>query len=274
MKVLFGIIGLIILVLLVRNLTGTSNNYQRNRERIKSHTISDYSQIIEEEDLEKLPLLISNYLRYVGVVGKERVTFFEADIAGQMKLDRSKDWAPIKAHQTSSIDQKTRLFYMTMAYNGIPINGLHHFESGSASMVVKILDLIKVADNTGLEMDQSETVTYFNDLCVFAPGALLDADVVWEEIDEFSIKGTFTNEGVSVSADLYFDEEGKLINFISNDRYSINEDGSLSLIPWSTPIECYEDFHGYRLVAKGQAIYHYPEGDFAYIEMRINDVVY
>lgn len=28
-------------------------------------------------------------------------------------------------------------------------------------MVIKILDLIKVADNRGLEMNQAETVTYF-----------------------------------------------------------------------------------------------------------------
>ena len=66
-------------------------------------------------------------------------------------------------------------------------------------MVIKIIDLIKVADNRGPDMDQAETVTYFNDLCIFAPSALLEADMVWEEVDENSVKGTFTNEGISVS---------------------------------------------------------------------------
>lgn len=274
MKILWGLIILVILLLVIKYFAGTSRDYITNRNRIKDEVIKTSNQVITDEDLEAVPKLIGSYLRYVGVVGKQKVTMFEADIIGEMKLNQSKEWAPITAEQTTSLNQAIRLFFMTMRYNGLPINGLHHFEVGEASMVIKILDLIKVADNRGLEMNQAETVTYFNDLCIFAPSALIDADIVWEEIDDRSIKGTFTNKGLSVSAILSFDEEGKLINFISNDRYAIEKDGSVVQVPWSTPIEAYDDFHGYRLVSKGEAIWHYPEGDFCYIRMTINDVVY
>lgn len=283
MKILLGIFcGLLILVallLVIRYFTGTSSSYITHQNRIKKEAFqkavpNGSNQVITIEDLETLPPLIGNYLRYVGVVGKEQVTMFEATIEGDMKLDPTKEWAPIWVKQTTSLKQAIRLFYMTMSYSGLPINGLHHFEAGKASMVIKILDLIKVADNRGPYMNQAETVTYFNDLCIFAPSALLEADIVWEEIDDQSIKGTFTNEGISVSAILYFDQEGKLINFISNDRYAIEKDGSMVQVPWSTPLETYDDFHGYRLASKGKAIWHYPESDFCYIRMIIKDVAY
>lgn len=274
MNILWGLILLVILLLVIKHFVGTNRVYITNQNRIKEEAITTSNKVITVEDLETIPQLIAGYLRYVGVVGKQKVTMFEADIIGEMKLNQIKEWAPIKAKQTTSLNQSIRLFYITMRYNGLPINGLHHFEAGEASMVIKILDLIKVADNRGLAMNQAETVTYFNDLCIFAPSALIDADIVWEEIDDRSIKGTFTNKGVSVSAILSFDEEGKLINFISNDRYAIEEDGSVLQVPWSTPIEAYDDFHGYRLVSKGEAIWHYLEGDFCYIRMTVNDVVY
>lgn len=274
MKIWISIIMLIILTLLFRYYAGTSRDYTKNRDRVLAEIEQSENLIISEEDLESMPVLIANYLRYVGVIGKKKIASFEIDFDGEMKLDQDKEWAKIKAEQTTSLDQSTRLFYMTMKYNGLVLNGLHHYEDGKASMVIKVLDLFKVVDNRGPDMDIAETVTYFNDICVFAPSALLNADIVWEDIDEKSIKGTFTNEGISVSATLYFDDEGKLVNFISNDRFAIDDNGKIIQVPWSTPIESYSEYHGYKLISKGQAIWHYPEGNFSYIRLSVNDVSY
>jgi hypothetical protein len=44
-------------------------------------------------------------------------------------------------------------------------------------------------------MNQGETVTMFNDMCLLAPAALLDVAVVWEEIGSQRVRGAFTNAG-------------------------------------------------------------------------------
>ena len=41
----------------------------------------------------------------------------------------------------------------------------------SANMRVKAAALVSVAEASGPEMDQSETVTLFNDMCMFAPAS-------------------------------------------------------------------------------------------------------
>jgi hypothetical protein len=47
---------------------------------------------------------------------------------------------------------------------------------------VKVASVVTMVDAKGPEMDEAETVTLFNDLCVFAPGALIGRGIRWQEI--------------------------------------------------------------------------------------------
>lgn len=161
-------------------------------------------EVIAEEDLEGLPDPLKRYMKYAGVIGKERVSHFKLVFEGEMRMDEKKEWAPVSAEQYTFAESGTRLFYITMDYNHIPIHGLHHYNESDASMVIKVLDLIKVVDNRGEVMHKAETVTYFNDICLFAPAALLDADISWEALDDRSVKGKLKLHGNEVSAILFF----------------------------------------------------------------------
>jgi len=141
-------------------------------------------------------------------------------------------------------------------------------------MVIKILDLIKVVDIRGEAINIAETVTFFNDLCIFAPSALIDANITWEEINDLSVKAHYTNEDITITAELYFNEEGQLINFISNDRYEVQSENDYKQIKWSTPVSDYKNFNGYNLASIGEAIYHYDDGNFTYIQINIKNVHY
>ena len=48
-------------------------------------------------------------------------------------------------------------------------------------MQVKIAGAVEIADARGDVMDRSEAVTLFNDMCLLAPGTLLDPTIAWEE---------------------------------------------------------------------------------------------
>lgn len=272
---LFIFVSIIFIILLVyRYYTGTTRNYKLNLVRVSKIKNSNKAQIIKEEDLITLPSIVQNYLRYVGVVGKEKINDFTINITGEMCLEKGNDRSLIKATQKKFINQGIRLFYMTMKYKGISINGLHHFENGKATMLIKILDLIKIVDIKGDIMDKSETVTFFNDLCVFAPSALIDADVTWEQLNDLEVLATYTHMDISVTAKLYFNEKHQLINFISNDRYEIQSKKNYQKVPWSTPISNYQNFNGYKLASFGEAIWHYKDSNFSYIKMNINNVYY
>jgi len=141
-------------------------------------------------------------------------------------------------------------------------------------MKIKILDVFTVVNEHGENMKRAETVTFFNDMVILAPQTLISNQILWEEVDESSVKATFTHNGITIHATLYFDEDGKLVNFISEDRLALEDDGVNTSVPWSTPISEYQEVNGLQLPKYGEAVWHYDDGDFTYIKLNVRNIEY
>ncbi|MBM4171489.1 MAG: hypothetical protein FJ214_06440 [Ignavibacteria bacterium] len=115
---------------------------------------------------------------------------------------------------------------------GLPFNGLHLNVGANATMQIKVANLFQVADAKGTKMNRGETVTMFNDMCIMAPAALIDKNILWEEIDSLSVKARFTNQNETISAVLYFNYTGELIDFSSEDRYELADGIEYNNYPW------------------------------------------
>ena len=270
--ILAVIIVLILAVIFYRYNKSTYRDYIREVERIYSAMPSDDAELITPEDIAGLPGPVKKYLEYVGVVGTEKVRNYSVEIDGDFKMSEERDWAHVDVKQMSFIDNPARLFFMEMRFMGLKIFGLHHYESCIATMVIKIMDLFTVADARGPEMNRGETVTVFNDMCILVPSSLIDPRISWKEIDELTVEGTFTNEGISVTAVLYFNETGELINFVSNDRYYWNEDNTYDLIPWMTPVSAYRESNGLKHASYGEAVWLKEDGPFTYARFNLRNV--
>lgn len=269
MYVICTAVIIIIFALLFRYYNGTIKEY-KDHVAVGYERIQDQQgRLISESDLDCMPKAVQDYLNYVGIVGKVMPDHFHIKIKGEMRFDKTKDWAEVNASQVSFLDNNTRLFYIVMKMFCIPINGLHHYENGKASMVGKILDILKIIDNEGEIMNIGETVTYFNDMCIFAPAALIDADIKWEEIDNNTVNAVYTSNDITISAKLFFNDKGELVNFISDDRYAVDANGEYENVRWSTPIYEYREYNGYMLVSKGEVVWHYEDEDFCYIRLNV-----
>lgn len=262
--------GILLLVALVAlGVQGFENSYLRDVElAMKANPVGE--GLVTEADLEPLPAPVREYLRYVGVVGKPKVYNVRIVFEGRMR-DRGKDWFSFTSEQYNFLSEPTRLFFMKARIMGLPVHGYHAYKEGSARMLIKLLSLIPVADHKEAVLFPTETVTYFNDLCLFAPAALIDPRIRWETLDEYRVKANFTNGKASISAILHFNEAGQLVNFVSEDRYSVDK---MQAFPFSTPVSDYMDVNGYQLPGFGQAIWQYPEGAFTYGEFRLKEVDY
>jgi len=124
-------------------------------------------------------------------------------------------------------------------------------------------------------MDRSEAVTLFNDMCLLAPGTLLDERIVWEAVDALTVRARFTNGSQTIAATLHFSGDGLLINFVSDDRSRSSPDGKVfTRLRFSTPVRDYRDFGESRLAAHGDARWLLPEGEFTYGEFDLVSVSY
>jgi hypothetical protein len=178
---------------------------------------------------------------------------------------------PFTGEQTNCYDEPSRCFIMTASFAGIPVQAFHVYRGSQATMRVKVASLVRVAEASGPEMDRSETVTLFNDMCVFAPGTLVDGRIAWEQLDARHVRATFTNANHTIRAVLSFNEGGELVDFVSDDRSQASADGKTSTrMPWSTPLDAYRAFGPYRLSTGGEARWHAPEGEFAYIRFVVD----
>jgi hypothetical protein len=221
--------------------------------------------LVTETDLTPLPELVATYLRRVGVVGKPRVRNFRAIFRAQMRSNAGSSWMQASAEQFNFYDEPSRLFLMKASRAGLPIKVLHRYVGSHATMQVRIGELFTVADARGPIMDQSETVTMLNDICLLAPAMLPFAPVTWESRDAHTVRAAFKNAGQTVHADLIFNEEGDLIDFVSNDRYATDGD---------TAISEYGNFRGMHLWRKGEARWIESSGAWTYGRFELLDVEY
>ncbi len=254
-----------------------ARTYKAEVERSLKLTGAKESSLLTEADISHLPEQVQKFLKYVGVVGKEKVFNFKAVLDGQMKMDPKKDWTNIECVQYNFFDNElTRLFYMKANIFNIPVLGLHSYTDKEARMNIKAAGLVTVLDEKGDEMRIADTTTLLNDMCFFAPAALIDRRITWETMDTSTVKATFKNRDTMISALLYFNETGELINFVSEDRYYTPLDGSKSRkARWSTPIKDYRDINGLKLPTYGEAIWNLPEGDYCYAKFtKIKEVQY
>ena len=227
--------------------------------------------IITEKDIEHLPEPVRKYLRYTGCVGKPKVNNFKLEFNGKIRKDEQSQWMPFTSEQYNFLQTPTRLFFMKAIMKHLPVVGYHRYGNGKAFMDIRLFSLLKVQFLEGEEMNKAETVTFFNDMCCMAPATLIDKRISWQVTGENRIKANFTTNGISITADLFFNEVGELINFKSNDRY--NADAGKNL-PWATPLRDYKEVNGYKLARYAKTIYTYPDKDLCYGTFEVSSVKY
>jgi hypothetical protein len=233
--------------------------------------------LVTEADLAHLPLPVAGYVRAAGAVGRPRVVGFRAAISGRIRAGADAPWMRWTGEQTNTFGpEPSRVFFMDATMKGLPTDVLHVYVGPTATMQVRVASLKTVIDARGPEMDQAETVTLLNDLCVLAPAALVDAPIEWTPEDDHHVGAAFTNAGHTVRAVLVFNDDHELVDFVSDDRLASSADGrTFTPRTWSTPISDYRSFDGRRLGAFGHGRWHpADEPSFDYLEFHVDRIDY
>ena len=252
-------------------------SYSKRYKAAAAEGLARYAEppLLTDADLNHLPSPVQKYIRLTGAVGKPRIVNFRAVFTGDFRTGPKNPWMNFRSEQYNFIDQPARLFLMKARLYGVPLEGLHVFRGDSATMQIKVAHLFQIVDAKGPEMNQGETVTLFNDMCVMAPAALIDQQrIQWEEDGDLAARARFTHLGITIRARLSFNPGGEMIDFVSDDRLFSNDGKVFKSYPWSTPGGKYRDFGGRRVLSYGEVIWHLPEGPFTYGKFNLAEIGY
>jgi hypothetical protein len=224
-------------------------------------------------DLIALPAPVRRYVERSGALGRPRPRNMRVVLAAKMYRAPGGPPLPSRSVQHTFFDRPARLFLMTSRMYGLPVRALHLYRREQATFTVRVASLVSIVDQRGPEISAAETVTVLNDLCLMAPGALVDERLTWREVDDRQADVVFTNGPHRVRATLRFNERDELVDFVSDDR---PDSGSGRFVSrrWRTPVDEYRDVDGLHLLHRGGALYERPDGPFTYGEFALDSIAY
>lgn len=224
-------------------------------------------------DVAALPEPVRRYVHRSGAVGRPRPQNMAVRMDAAMF--RRPGGRPMRASsvQYSFFGQPARLFHMSARMAGLPVQALHLYRRQAATFTVRVASAVSIVDLAGAQISAAETVTVLNDMCLMAPGSLVDDRLVWTAVDDHTADVTFTNGEHVVSATLVVDDSGELVTFWSDDRPD-SSDGGLTPMRWSTPVSGYRDDGPWHLLDRGAAVYHRADGPFTYGQFRVRSITY
>ncbi|AKB19662.1 MULTISPECIES: DUF6544 family protein [unclassified Methanosarcina] len=228
---------------------------------------------VTEDMLHKLPDPVKKYLVYTGVVGKPIVQTVRLKQVGKIRKDTKQPWMNFEAKEYYSVSPPGFVWIAYMKFFGLPLMRVRdYYLEGKGNLLVKAVSLFTIANSVGKEMDQGAMMRYLNEMMWF-PSAFLGKNVSFESIDANSARVTLKDIGKSVTATMYFDDEGKVTNFIAP-RYRDMGNNIFEFENWSTPFREYGEFEGLKLPLKGAGVWNLKEGDLEYIDLTITDLKY
>lgn len=231
--------------------------------------------LISNDDFEKYPNAIKNFVKNSGFIGKSKMSymniFFEnADFIQDTKKPKLK----IDYNQYNFAKNPSRIAFIDSSLYGIPFEGYDGFINAEGRMTGIIAKNITLFNEKGVEMDKASLCTYLAE-ALFIPTSLLENNIVFEEIDLYNIRATINYNGNSASGIFTFNDKFEMIQFYTKDRAVVKSDGSIEHIPWTARCSQYKIYeNGIKLPTILEAVWNYPENDLVYFKGTIKNFEY
>jgi Family of unknown function (DUF6544) len=228
--------------------------------------------VVTEKMLRNLPPPVQRYMAYSGVLGKGIPRTIRLKQTGRIRQGGQSPWMRLEAAEYYSTSPPGFVWKAFLPSRRTPVTlGRDAYLGGRGSMRIKMLSLFSLVKAAGREIDQGSMMRYLNEMTWF-PAAFLGENISWKAIDDSSAEVTLTDRGKSVSATMFFDPDGKPLNFTAK-RYRM-AGNNYDLETWSTPFTGYGEFEGLTLPVRGQGVWNLKEGDLVYVELEITDLKY
>lgn len=278
MKILIwtGVLLIVIVVFILLLSQISHNNFQKTAEKTAKEIINKGNQKeikpVLKKDIEDLPGPVQRWMSYSQVLGKDKIVNVRLKQKGLMKTKPDQKGMETDAVQYFNLEQPSFIWIAEVKMRPfLYFAGRDTYLEGKGEMLIKVLSLFPVVNETGSEINQGTLTRYLGEI-VWFPHAALSQYIKWEEIDSNSAKATMSYKGTEASAVFNFDDQGRVTEYIC-DRYYTDDQG-YSLEKYYVPVWDYKEFSGIKVPTKGKAIWRLDTGDFEYYSLEIIDIEY
>jgi hypothetical protein len=228
------------------------------------------SRLVTEADLVGLPAPVQRWLRWSNVLGTAYPVTVRLRQQGEFRMGQDRGWMPFTAEEYYTTDPPGYVWKVTFRMAPLAtVSGRDRYTEGQASILMRLLSLIPVANDHSPGLNQGALLRYLNETMWF-PAGVLSPYITWAARDQRSAVATMGYGGVSASATFLFDDQGRLTDMTA-ERF---DNAKKAMLPWATPISDYGEFAGIRVPVQGAGVWHYEQGEFPYIRLRVTDLEY
>lgn len=242
---------------------------KKNFQKDATHYFNQFKDengLFTEWESMHLPAPVQKHIRICGYLDKPKMTMMKAYIKDAPLKDSNEKPPMIVDYTLCSFGKEpVRLAYIKASMFGIPFEAYDSTQHGVGFMKGVIGKFFTLFNQTGVEMDKAQLLTYLGE-CFLIPSALLSKYITWEAIDSIRAKATINYKGIIGTGVFTFHEKGFVQSFQTEERAKINTDGSMEYPKWSL---IYGDFMKQEDVyfpGKIQTIWHDNDGDCVYFD--------
>ncbi len=172
-------------------------------------------QTYDPAQLSGLLAPVQRYFRHVLKPGQPYVRSVRLRHDGQFKTDLKKDWMDITGEEYFVADKPAYIWNGTITW----FTACDRYVAGRGSLTVHLMSAFPVQHFSGPVADESELLRYLAETVWFPTSLLPGGPAVWSPIDDNSATLTLTDNGLTVSCQMHFNEKGEIVRYQAQ-RYS------------------------------------------------------
>lgn len=219
----------------------------------------------DPDQLADLPVPVQRYFRHVLKPGQPYLRSVRLWHDGQFKTDLKKDWIAIRGEEYFRADTPNYIWIGTTAW----FSARDQYVAGRGSLTVRLLGTLPIVQGSGPSFDQGELLRWLAETVWFPTSLLPGGWVTWSPVDDHSATLTVTDQGLTVSCLMSFNENDELVRCQAQ-RYR----DETHLATWVCRLSDYRDWHGLRVPTQGGAAWVIDGEEKPYARFVLRDIAY
>ena len=229
----------------------------------------DPGEVVQDEDLDRLPEPVQLWLKTAGIVGKTPIRAYRMRQTGWFRTGSRQPWLPLQAEEYCIVEPASYLWSATLGLSGLgPLSAVDALRDGWAELHTEAFFRSEIGRDSGTDVDQAALVRWFGQMIWF-PSFALSRRIRWERLSRHRVLATLIEHGVPLTLELVFDDVG-LID-VRGQRYRALPDGP-ELTAWTTPLDAWDHRDGWFVPIQRRAVWHSEGEDVPYVDVHIEEL--